>query len=529
MKKDHYMEPNKKNKMDDIKVVYETKMAKNLESHELESCSSLFSKHYGIYSSEDKHGRSGMTVKLSESYYKTHYMGENHFVALAKRDKEIIAHAFYLRNEIEGKTITWVLQLVVNAKYRRRGIGTRLLHSIWGFSDDHAWGLATANPLTVKTLEAATFRKVLPSEIIKHMEEIEEVGSRIHFVRKYEVTDESSLILTDFYIDNKGVEEYIQRVFGDEWKLGSLKPGYEWLAFTFKNQKAEFKEEYAKLLRFSENQLREAYGRMDTYNQPWTMGTSNEIEYIQRVLEELDIRPFRAADFGCGRGRHTIGLAAAYKDLIIEGIDFSEFNIDEANKNNNSKNVRFIRSDCRDITGTGDHDLILALYDVIGSFPDEKDNNLIIRNAYDSLSEGGCFLLSVMNMELTEHVALPENIGNIEENPEIVFNLKPSDIMQKSGDVFNPEYFAIDTASRLVYRKEQFQGDGLLSAEYVIRDKRYTLSEIGEILEKTGFNIEKCRYVQAGNWDRALTSTDPHAKEILVAATKPRTSSSTPR
>jgi len=512
--------PVKKDSVKDINAVYETKKANELEEHELESCAALFSEHYGIYSSEDKKGRSGKKVKLSSSYYRSHYMGEKHFAALAKVGEEVVAHAFYVRDKVNNKTITWVLQLVVHTKYRRKGIGTRLLHSIWGFSDDHAWGLATANPLTVKTLEAATFRKVLPSEIKGHIGEIEKAGSQIHFVRKYEVTDESSLVLTDFYIDNEGVEEYIKKVFGDKWKLGSLKPGYEWLAFTFKNQKAEFKEEYAKLLRFSESQLREAYGRMDTYNQPWAKGTQNEIEYIKNVLNGLNLRPSYAIDMGCGRGRHTTGLAAEYEDMMIDGIDFSEFNIHEANKNSDKKNVRFIHSDCRYIEGNENCDLVLALYDVIGSFPDESDNLRIVKNAHGHLRNGGCFILSVMNMDLTEHMALKENIGNIEEDPEIIFNLRPSDTMQKSGDVFDPKYYAIDTISGLVYRKEQFQGDGRLSAEYVIRDKRYRMSEIKDMLENIGFDIKDMRYVQAGNWNRPLSGTDRSAKEILIVATK---------
>jgi SAM-dependent methyltransferase/predicted acetyltransferase len=496
-------------------VYFETKKASDLKENELKGCSELFSSNYGKYSEHDPEGRQGNMVRLSPSYYSTHYSSEEHFFALAKVDKEIIAHAIYLRKVIDGKAITWVLQLVVNKKYMEKGIGTKLLHSIWGFSIDLAWGLASTNPLTVKTLESATFRKVLPSETKK-------IGSSVHFVKKYEVSDDSSMVFTDFYVDNKGVEEYIKRAFGDRWKLGSLKPGYEWLAFTFGGQPIDSKEEYVKLLRFSENQLREAYGRMDTYNQPWAKGTPNEIDYIKKTLKKLKIDPIYAMDLGCGRGRHTVALAAEFEKLNIIGIDFSEFNIDEAKKNVVGDRVRFVCSDCRNMIGTEDKDLILALYDVIGSFPEEEENDLIIKNAYDCLAGGGCLILSVMNMELTEHLALPENVGRVNDSPEMIFNLKPSDIMQRSGDIFNPEYFAIDTDTGLVYRKEQFHGDGMLSAEYVIRDKRYKMSEMAGILERKGFVIEECRYVQAGRWDVPLESTDSKAKEILIVATKPK-------
>ncbi len=57
-----------------------------------------------------------------------------------------------------------------------------LLHSIWGFSDDFAWGLASANPCTVKTLESATFRKCNTDFIQKNIDAIKMIGKDTTFV-----------------------------------------------------------------------------------------------------------------------------------------------------------------------------------------------------------------------------------------------------------------------------------------------------------------------------------------------------------
>ena len=92
--------------------------------------------------------------------------------------------------------------------------------------------------------------------------------------------------------------------------------------------------------------------------------------------------------------------------------------------------------------------------------------------------------------------------------------------MQSSGDIFNPKFLAIDTATGLVYRKEQFSDDDGLSAEYVIRDKRYYMNEILDMLKTQGFEIEEARYVRAGHFDEPLKNIDEHAKEICVVARK---------
>ena len=157
---------------------------------------------------------------------------------------------------------------------------------------------------------------------------------------------------------------------------------------------------------------------------------------------------------------------------------------------------------------------------MIGSFPMEEDNRKIIKNAYRSLKTGGYLAVSVMNMELTEYLVPGSKKGGVSENPELLLDLKPGNIMQKTGDIFDPNYIVIDTSEDVVYRKEQFVEDDRLPAEYVIRDKRYRMDEITKMIEDEGFSVEKKAYVRAGHFDESLAATDRHAKEILVIAKK---------
>lgn len=212
-------------------------------------------------------------------------------------------------------------------------------------------------------------------------------------------------------------------------------------------------------------------------------------------------------------------IARSRPHAKIHGIDFSEANIESARaKADGLDNVSFEVCDLRTYMPRQSYDIILCLYDVIGSLPEDADNRRILDNLAASCKTGGLLVLSVMNMELTEALAKPSNIGDIHANPRILFDLPPSDVMHKSGDIFDPDYFAIDSATGLVYRKEQFNDDSALPAEYVIRDKRYRAGEISDLVSGSGFDVIDTRYVRAGRWDEPLGATDLKAKEILVVA-----------
>ena len=445
-------------------------------------------------------------------------MEDNYRVALAKSNGVVIGQAFYLRDDINSDTFTWVLQLVVHSDYRIAGIGSMLLHFIWGFSDDLAWELATANPFTVKTLEGTTFRHVHPEEIKKHEDLVREICSRIPYISQLIIDGSRSIADTNFFVDAEGMdEELLMKKFGDSWVLGSLPSGHEWVAFTFRDQNfdSDFIEELQNLISFSESRLKDAYGRMDMENHPWARHSSEEMMSVERICGSFE--GLNILDAGCGRGRHSLEIARSNPTAHIHGIDFSEANIVSADsKKGDLKNIDFEVSDLRSYRSDSQYDLILCLYDVIGSVPDHSDNLAILKNLHSCCKPGGFIVISVMNMELTVHAAIPSHIGNVSANPRMLSDLPPSDVMHRSGDVFDPRYYLIDSESGLVYRKEQFRDDSSLPAEYVIRDRRYTADEIKGLVSDSGFDIVCCRYVRAGRWDEPLGATDSKAKEILL-------------
>ncbi len=509
-----------KNHYNTKNLTYYTKRAIDLEEVELTECAQLFSTSYGKYSIQAPE-RAGAQVKLSANYYKREYCKPGYYITIAKDGDKVVGHAFYIRKNYDNYgTITWVLQLVVAIDYRKKGIASTILRSIWGFSDDFAWGLATANPCTVRTLESATFRKCTPSIIQKNIEAIKLIGDEINFVDKngYFVTEDRSQVNTNFFVDNSEFD--INATTCDKY-LGKLESGNEWLAFTFQSQEIEldkYKKHFNEMVAFSENKLKEAYSRMPISNHSWAKGTANEVDFITKFCNAGTI-----LDLGCGIGRHSLALAKLNYEIC--GVDFSERHINYANeqKSNLELDSTICEFKCADVRYYNDdklYDNVICMYDVIGSFPDDEDNELILNTAYRCLKKGGIIILSVMNMELTDYIVPTERKADLCENPDILLHLKPSQVMQKTGDIFDPQYLAIDTKTNLIYRKEQFSDDNNLSAEYVIRDKRYTMQQITKLLEKYSFEVIDKRYVRAGHFDDALDALDSHAKEICIVARK---------
>lgn len=200
---------------------------------------------------------------------------------------------------------------------------------------------------------------------------------------------------------------------------------------------------------------------------------------------------------------------------VVE-IDFSENNIHKAKDNARASGVfpTFITADARKYKTGVKSDFVLCLYDVIGSFRNHDDNLRIIRTIKSNLLPGGKAIVSVMNMELTDSISIHKL--SITEDTEALLKLPPSRTMEKTGNIFNPEYYIVNTDDGLVYRKEQFAGGDEVFAEYVVADKRYTMAEITNLFIEEGFKVLDARYVSSGHFDKSLSPTDPKAKEILL-------------
>ena len=90
--------------------------------------------------------------------------------------------------------------------------------------------------------------------------------------------------------------------------------------------------------------------------------------------------------------------------------------------------------------------------------------------------------------------------------------------MEKTGDIFDPDHYMLDTETSIVYRKEQFAEGTTLPAELVVRDRRYRQQDIESLCRSVGLEVIWSRFVRAGRWSESLDSGS--AKEILVFCKK---------
>lgn len=503
---------------------YETRRFAELKDEEIAECSNLYSHHYGIYNEEAQPERVGHRIILSVNRYVTTYKSyPSAMIALCKtKAHEIVGFAIYIPGELaKGCKFCWVTQLVVHGDHRQKGIGTKLLESAWCFSDYSIRGLATANAITLRTLENVTWRKIDAAEVKAREEEVLQLLSKVPYMSgcALAIEEKTCQIDSDFcpvQEDSNRDEKFL--VYAD--KLGEIRSGHEWLGLVFNEQAVVYDEKrFAAYVQFSEEKVFEAFSRVLPDLAYLNAGAQKEIIDLMELIPSIN-PSMRVLDLGCGKGRHCVELAKrGFKN--VQGVDKLEAAIVEAECTAigyNYDDLRFKIEDVRTFTGEDKYDLVLCLYDVIGTYRDERENEMILDTIWRNLKTGGIAVITVMNMRLTEIIA-GENRFSICAEPERLLNLPATKNMQRTGNVFHKDII-INTDDGLVYRKEQFEDANRLNAEYVITDRRYTKDEFEEKLKRYGFKVLHSRFVRAKHFGEALTETDKHAKEILFVVKK---------
>jgi len=486
----------------------------------VESMADLYSTQYGIWGNQGLHP--GQPVKLTPERIRKSWLSPRHSrVVWATAFGKLIGYAIAVQTHLaDYGMVSWVTQLVVHEEHRRSDVGKTLLFTIWQFTDHFAWGLITANPFAIRALEKATRRRCSPARIVEHRDVITSLGIRVvPYVEPSTptiITTCESRVNTAFFLDHSGLQDMLLSAQNENkpWSMGPLQEGWEWFAFTFRDQQQIelTRKEIEQMLLASDAVTKHAYSRM-VGQHPWAKHTDSEVRF---VVDNCSIHDRSSVlDFGCGSGRHAIGLAKLGARVV--GVDYLESFIAIARSEASSQslnNVTFDLADCRDVEIEEMFDVGICLYDVVGSYADDHDNSQVLKNLVRHIKPGGYVLLSVMNMELTERRA--KHWFSIDLEPDKLLTLRPSDTMEKTGNVFDPDHYLIDHKTRIVYRKEQFAEGAELPEELLVRDRRYTKEEIESLCQRLGLELVWTRFVRAGAWHQPLSRLDDHAKEILV-------------
>jgi hypothetical protein len=153
---------------------------------------------------------------------------------------------------------------------------------------------------------------------------------------------------------------------------------------------------------------------------------------------------------------------------------------------------------------------------VVGSIPKDEDNLALLRGVTKHLARGSPVLMSVLNQGLVEAQAI--HPGPIRQSLPVLLRLPPSTTMQRTGEIFNPQYYLYDPETGVGYRKEQFKMDDDIPCELVVRDRRYDAVELKSLCRGAGVEPVWVRHVRMGRWDEDLAPAE--AKEILLLGRK---------
>jgi 2-polyprenyl-3-methyl-5-hydroxy-6-metoxy-1,4-benzoquinol methylase len=488
------------------------------------SCADLFSKHYGRWGAGGL--RPGEPITIPPEHVRRLLDSEQAHIVCAFDGSTLAGYSIVLRFDAgDGRRVAWIAQLVVHPTYRQSRVATTLLFSAWQFSDYDVWGLVTANPYAVRALETATRRPCRAKLIVEDGRPILQDLHRYlgYLPADFDSPNKKALpsVDTKFPIDLSELEDMKDKAAraSRPWNLGSIVDGHEWFAATFSSQAPSVaRGDYLnELLEGVDAIWVRAYEGMtlDT-DHAWHRHGAGEVAWVlgRSGLEP----PARVLDAGCGDGRHSLILAQ--RGFDVRAVDISARLVDRATQLAASAGVSVdvSQADLRnpDEVPTGAFDLVLALYDVIGSSANPSDDRAILANLRSRTSSSGLLCLSVMNAASTLPYLLPEHRPESEEAfVAALEKLPPSREMERSGAVFNAALI-VHFEGRF-YRKEQFdRAVDLPPSELIIRDRRFAADEIAHLVTNAGFR--ELLGVRAGAWDVPLDPNSPEAKEILVMA-----------
>jgi len=130
-------------------------------------------------------------------------------------------------------------------------------------------------------------------------------------------------------------------------------------------------------------------------------------EQVEKVLALTRPGGKAVLDLCCGPGRCSIALAQT--GFKVTGVDRTKFLLGKARARARAARARieWIQMDMRDFVRENAFDLVVSMFTSFGYFDDKKDDLLVLRNIFNSLTPGGVCLIDVMGKERLAGILRP--------------------------------------------------------------------------------------------------------------------------
>ena len=202
----------------------------------------------------------------------------------------------------------------------------------------------------------------------------------------------------------------------------------------------------------------------------------------------------KVLDLCCGYGR--ISLELAQRGFSVTGVDINKNYLKRAKKEaaDEKLEIEYINSDARNFSRPGYFDLTVNLYVSFGYCENSDDDLLILNNVYNSLKNGGVFIMEILGKEIA------------------VRDFVEADWFERAGYTLLTEYEPVDSWTRLKNRWILIDKEKRI--EKVFTQRLYAASELRDFLFRAGFDSVE----MFGNWDES--PYDNNAEKLITIARK---------
>lgn len=203
----------------------------------------------------------------------------------------------------------------------------------------------------------------------------------------------------------------------------------------------------------------ERFANLET-GQVATMDAKLSLELITCTARAVKPEAKTILDLGCGAGNYTLKMLSKVPDLNCTLIDLSRNMLDKAQERVSeatTAKVETIQGDIRDIDLPKNHFDIILAGAVLHHLREDSDWEFVFQKLYDSLTPGGCFLISDLV---------------IQDHPEVnklVWKMYGNYLNQHGGEEYQQKVFEYiekeDTPRSMSYQLDLMKKVGFSSVE----------------------------------------------------------------
>jgi SAM-dependent methyltransferase len=137
-------------------------------------------------------------------------------------------------------------------------------------------------------------------------------------------------------------------------------------------------------------------------------------EEVNQITSLLNMETKKnVLDLCCGNGRHSRQLAKL--GYQVTGIDLSTVLLQEAEQRNDTKAIRYLHRDVRDLPFKEEFDYVLNLFTSFGYFEQVEENMKVFTSIYNSLKQDGKFLIDFLNPGYVKNTLVPYSERTVDD------------------------------------------------------------------------------------------------------------------